>query len=180
MLYTMDMILDQHKERFPSMTSQQDQFSYLVGYMGMNKTAAYYASYSVAEDTKRQTAQHNAYVLSLHDQVSAKILKYRRLRDIEKMADNDIHTRVKQFWLDILEDETESTQSRLVASGKLGEATDMFVTKIETRSMSLNVTTQLGDAGLSIEELQAYKQHLLKIKAGREQPQAEEEDINAS
>ena len=46
--------------------------------------------------------------------------------------------------------------------------------------MSLNINTQLGDAGLSIEELQAYKQHLLKIKAGKEQAQAEEEATNAS
>ena len=95
------------------------------------------------------------------------------------MDNNDVHTRVKQFWLDILEDETENIQARLAASGKLGEATDMFVTKIETKTMSLNINTQLGDAGLSIEELQAYKQHLLKIKAGKEQAQAEEEATNA-
>ena len=180
MIYTMTMSLDHRQNYSPSLTSQQETFAHLVGYMGMTKTAAYYASYSFAEDTKRRTAQHNAYVLSMHDQVAARILHYRRLREVEKMDNNDVHTRVKQFWLDILEDETENIQARLAASGKLGEATDMFVTKIETKTMSLNINTQLGDAGLSIEELQAYKQHLLKIKAGKEQAQAEEEATNAS
>ena len=121
------------------LTQKQADFAYAVGMLGLTKSKSYRACYDVADDTKPNTVWHEAYELSKNLQVTHRIRYYQRLREAQNLGDDDIQLMVKAFLIEVLEDETEATTSRLASSKQLGEATKLFTQQVETVNKNMNI-----------------------------------------
>ena len=121
------------------LTQKAEDFAYAVGMLGLTKSKAYRACYDVADDTTPGSVWSEAYKLSKDLQVTFRIRYYQRLREAQNLKADDIQLMVKAFLVEILEDETEATTSRLASSKQLGEATKLFTQQVETVNKNMNI-----------------------------------------
>ena len=136
------------------LTQKAEDFAYAVGMLGLTKSKAYRTCYDVADDTTPGSVWSEAYKLSKDLQVTFRIRYYQRLREAQNLKADDIQLMVKAFLIEVLEDETEATTSRLASSKQLGEATRLFTQQVETVSKHLNVNTNMvaGFNALDLDE----------------------------
>ena len=136
------------------LTQKAEDFAYAVGMLGLTKSKAYRTCYDVADDTTPGSVWSEAYKLSKDLQVTFRIRYYQRLREAQNLKADDIQLMVKAFLIEVLEDETEATTSRLASSKQLGEATRLFTQQVETVSKNLNINTNMvaGFNALDLDE----------------------------